>query len=436
MNFQETYDYYQSLQERKGIVPGLDTIRELLSRLGNPQEQLKIIHVAGTNGKGSVTAFLASVLKEAGYKVGRFNSPVVFSFGEQIRVDEEPVSEGRFASAFSAVRTVCEQMEKEGLPHPTVFEAETAAAFLCFLWERTDVSIVEVGMGGKEDATNVISSPLVSVLTSISMDHMGFLGNSLEEIAQVKAGIIKDYRPCVSVRQPEEAMAVIEQTCREMGSVLAVADAGKAQDVREGENGIAFRYEERLYQLSMHGSFQVENAICAIETIKMLQFAEPDLFPDISREDIRRGLSGTRWGGRLEKISSNPEVYIDGAHNIGAAKNLKKSLELLEAGSEKVSSNGGTVYVMGVLADKDYEQIAEIMFSPGDSVFCVTPQNSRGLDADTLADVLNGMKVNAVSCKSTKEAMELSRKACGENGRIVVFGSLSFLSEVKSLFLP
>ena len=256
MNYKESRLYIEHAQ-KYGSVLGLNNMEVMMERLGNPQDELQFIHVAGTNGKGSVLAYVSTVLKEAGYQVGRYVSPTLFSYLERIEINGEPVSEEIFAAQMTKVAKVVTEMVKEGLAHPTPFEIETAVAFLCFKELRCQIVALETGMGGLLDATNLITTTQIAVLTSISMDHMGFLGNTLAEIARNKAGIIKPGCHVVTTRQKPEAMTVVEGTARRFKVPVHVADKEDALVEESSCFGQKFLYGEEEYEISMAGVYQI-----------------------------------------------------------------------------------------------------------------------------------------------------------------------------------
>lgn len=408
MTYEEAMAFLEETKQY-GSVLGLDSIRRLMKELGDVQERVSAIHVAGTNGKGSTCAFLSSIYQVAGYHVGRFSTPDVFSYEEEFLYDGVSIEKEELASVFTLVKEACERMVSKGFSHPTRFEVETAAAFLWFYTKKVDLAIVEVGMGGETDATNVITSPLVSVLTAIGMDHMGFLGSGLSEIATIKAGIIKPDCPVVSTWQEKEVEAVIREKAENLRAPLHMADK-RSKDC------------PFPYTLGLEGVFQIQNAMLAVEVVTCLQnwFA-------ISAEQIHKGLEKTRWPGRFEQIGTQPLFYIDGAHNVAAAKSLRETID-----SAFVDQR--VIYIMGVLEDKDYEEIAQIMFSEGDIVYCITPKNPRALSAMELCNVLLDMDVKAYECKDVKMAVETARELADIlEGVVVAFGSLSYLKEVKEV---
>ncbi len=447
MNYAEAMAF---LEETKsyGSQLGLDNIRNLMNELDNVQDKVPLVHIGGTNGKGSVGAMLSAVLVESGYRVGRFDTPDVFSYEEEFLLNGEPIQPERLAELFGEVKSACQRLVHRGLPHPTRFEVETAAAFLWFYEEKCDLALVEVGMGGATDATNVISHPLLSVLTSISRDHMQFLGDTLAEIAGMKAGIIKPACPVVTMDQPEEVMEVLRRHCEQKQARLhSLGDKEErlSRDAFGGEKGFPLVSD---LSLGLRGSFQRENASCALTALRLLQ----EKYPRITANTITAGLQGCRWPGRFEQICQHPEVFLDGAHNIDAARKLKDTIQEEFAGRS-------VIYIMGVLADKEYEGMIDRMFVPGDLVFAVTPDNPRALPAEKLAGVLKAHGVEAFSCASATEAARAAldaAKALSEQNKsvehvaediqlpgdetdnldavIVAFGSLFYLKSMREAF--
>lgn len=427
MNWEEAYLFLESTK-KYGSRPGLDCIRSLMGKLGDVQDRVPLIHIAGTNGKGSVGAMIAATLTEAGYRVGRFATPDVFSYEEEFLLNGEPIARERLAALFEEVAVACALLTAEGKPHPTRFEVETAAAYLWFYEEQVDIAVVEAGMGGALDATNVIAHPLLSVLTSIGMDHMKFLGNSLTEIAQAKAGIIKKRCPVVTVKQPREVRAVILETCAARGAPLVTADAALAGDcICTAEETSFLWYGDIRIWLGLTGRFQIENAVCALTVLAHLNPISHGRYAGITPYIARDALAKVRWPGRFEKIGSEPDFYLDGAHNEDAVRKLKRTLEDCFAGRR-------IVYIMGVLADKNFEQMSRILFRPGDCVFTLQPDNARALSAGKLADLLRGQGVNAVACSDAYEAVSRALDAAGKADVVLAFGSLYSLKSVRDSY--
>lgn len=429
MDFTEAKAYIEEITRTKKISLGLSTMRELLGRLGDPQDGLSFIHIAGTNGKGSTLAFVASVCVAAGYRVGRYNSPSVFSYCEKIQVNGVSIPEADAARLISRVRQVSGEMEAEGLPHPTAFETETAVSFLYFKEQGCDLVALETGMGGEGDATNVVKTTVCSVIASVSMDHMQFLGNTVEEIARVKGGIIKEGRPTVLCGQSEAVVGVVRGICHRKRSPLTVSEPEKAVLLETGLSGSRFDYKGfRKVKISLAGKYQVINACTALEVVEILR----DLGYDMEENAVYEGMASVKWPGRFEKLLDRPVFLIDGAHNPEAAWRLRDSLNLY-------FTKKRIIYIMGILADKDYRRIAEITAPLAERIYTVTPENPRALSGKVLADCICG-QAGAIGFTGSVQAKENVREAvrdalsqAGEDGVIVAFGSLSYLGELSKV---
>lgn len=424
MNYRECRKYLEDMQ-RLGRVLGLDGMRELMRRLGNPQDDLCFVHAAGTNGKGSVLAYVTCALLEAGYRVGRYTSPAIFEYREIIEADGVIITEEEFAQVFTLAAEVADAMEQDGLFHPTPFEMETAAAFLFFQKKGCQIVALETGMGGDTDATNLVVNTKAAVLTSISMDHMDVLGSSLEEIARCKAGIIKPGCRVITTVQEPEAARVIEEVCARQGVSCTTADYRQAQRVHQDLYGQKFSYEGWEYVTRLSGRCQVENAVTAVKVLEVL--AEEGY--DISREHIQRGLEKTTWPGRFTLIGENPAVILDGAHNPKAARQLADSIRSCLLGKR-------LIYVMGMFQDKEYEEVISLTAPLAEEILTVeTPGNPRALPAEKLAEAAGRIHPRVRAVSSLKEAAELSLEKAGTEGAVVVFGSLSFLGEISGYYL-
>lgn len=415
MDYREAREYIYSLEGR-GMVFGLDTMRALMQALGNPQERLKFIHIAGTNGKGSVLAYLSTILKEAGYRTGLYCSPALFSYEEKIQVNGQNISKQMVAEGLTEIRNVIETLQIS----PTVFEIETALAFWFFEKEACEIVVLETGLGGDLDATNIVTTTICSVITSISFDHKKILGNTLEEIAAHKAGIIKKNTPVVMLKQSEEAELVIQKRCEELHCKLVEADGKDARILfATVRSQVIFykKYEKLLTHLL--GVFQADNIAVVIETIEVLR----SLGYLITDQQLRDGIAHTRWRGRMERISSSPLIFMDGAHNPDGAYKLKKSLEQYFAGDKYH-------LIIGVLADKDYQAMLEILLPKAKDVITITPEVKRALPAQTLKEAVKSIMplINVKAVSSLKEAWNMAVKREGEV--TVICGSLSFLGEL------
>lgn len=422
MDYQQSRAYIEDAQQY-GSVLGLENMKELLSRLGNPQDDSRYIHIAGTNGKGSVIAYLYTVLSETGYRVGRYISPAIYSYRERMEVAGEKVSREKFAGYITTISHVIHEMTKDGLPHPTPFEIETAAAFLYFQDEHCDLVLLEVGMGGNLDATNIIKSPVLAVLVSVSMDHQGFLGNTLGEIAEKKAGIIKHGCQAVTVTQKPEAAEVIRKKCAEEKVPLHIVDAGKARVLAADCFGQTFEYEGEKYEISLAGAYQTENAILALKALELLE--EQGYHTDIFTR--KAGLKDTCWGGRFTAIQRKPLFIVDGAHNPGAAEMLADSIERY--------FKGRTIYyIMGVFKDKDYRRVIELTHSYASKILTIeTPDNPRALPAAELAEAVKEYHTDVEPMESIEAAVSRALELAGSGDVVLAFGSLSFIGELTGI---
>lgn len=419
MTYDEAVEFADSTK-KYGSILGLESIRNLMQELGNVQEQLHIIHVAGTNGKGSVCAFLSAALTEAGYRVGRYNSPAVFERREVFRIGETMISKEEYAAVFERVQTACEALKKRGCPHPTVFEVETAAAFLWFYEKKCDLVLLETGMGGETDATNLITHPVCSVLTSIGMDHMQYLGNTIEEIAKVKAGIIKKGCPVVALKQGDSVCEVIKNKAEECGSRCVLVEVPQYMQ----EAPIWGTTLQDVHYGSVHtalgGIWQRENLSLALAVLKLL---EESGYP-ITKEAVQSGIAKTIWHGRYEVLQTEPLFIIDGAHNPIAAKRLKETIE-------KDFTNREIIYIIGVLADKEHEKMLRLLLPGAKAVFTVTPDNPRALDGESLAKEARKYADTVWYVPDLGKAVKMAKETAKESDVILAVGSLSYLKEVK-----
>ena len=419
MTYDEAVEFADSTK-KYGSILGLESIRNLMQELGNVQEQLHIIHVAGTNGKGSVCAFLSAALTEAGYRVGRYNSPAVFERREVFRIGETMISKEEYAAVFERVQTACEALKKRGCPHPTVFEVETAAAFLWFYEKKCDLVLLETGMGGETDATNLITHPVCSVLTSIGMDHMQYLGNTIEEIAKVKAGIIKKGCPVVALKQGDSVCEVIKNKAEECGSRCVLVEVPQYMQ----EAPIWGTTLQDVHYGSVHtalgGIWQRENLSLALAVLKLL---EESGYP-ITKEAVQSGIAKTIWHGRYEVLQTEPLFIIDGAHNPIAAKRLKETIE-------KDFTNREIIYIIGVLADKEHEKMLRLLLPGAKAVFTVTPDSPRALGGEILAKEAQKYADNIWHVPDIGKAVKMAKETAKESDVILAVGSLSYLKEVK-----
>ena len=449
MTYEEARVYLDEVS-KYGSVLGLDTIRELLHELDNPQDELKFIHIAGTNGKGSVLAYISTILSESGFRVGRYVSPTVVGYLEKIQVNGSWIPEKVFTELVEEVQKAIVRMETNGKASPTVFEVETAIAFLYFRKEHCDYVVLETGLGGTLDATNIITTTEVAVFTTISRDHMGFLGDTLEEIAQNKAGIIKPNCMVVSAAQESAVRHVLEQMARKNHANIRFAEPEKIQIAEESYHGQIFSYKQFTnIHIQLAGKYQLRNAATACEVLlalqeKMNENKEATFWKNrYSIENIRDGFAKTEWKGRFTCIHEKPVFIVDGAHNEDAAKLLRNTLETY-------FPNKRFIYIMGVFKDKEYKRIVETMLPLAKQVYTISlPNAERTLDAETLKQVIEkhwstlAFKEDAMKttdCPQTVESMNSIEQAvcqamqqAEEEDVIVAFGSLSYLGDVMRL---
>ena len=421
MNYEEARVYLDNVA-KYGSVLGLDAMRELLRRLGNPEKGRKIVHIAGTNGKGSVLAFLSTVLTESGYRVGRYISPTLFSYRERIQVDGEYIEKEPLARLVTRIREASEAMDRDGLRTPTAFEIETALGLLYFAEKKCDIVVLETGMGGRDDATNAIAEVMMEIFASISLDHLGVLGNDLTEIAEGKADIIRKNSLVISAFQKEEAAEVLKRTAAERNAKLITVDPGQISDVKYGYEEQSFSYgAEKNIRIHLAGAYQIENAALAWEAVQGLR----SLGFRISDEAFRRGMEKTVWRGRFTCIHREPLVIMDGAHNEDAAKKLAASIETYFPG-RKIS------YIMGVFKDKEYEKVIRITAPYAAKVTAVeTPGNPRALPKEELKKVWETFGVPVTTADTIAEAVKENITSAEKEEIILVFGSLSFLGEAE-----
>ena len=411
----------------KGIVPGLKAMEDLLDVLSHPEDSLSVIHIAGTNGKGSVCAFLSRILMEAGFRVGRYVSPTISCYEEHFQINESFIGKDRLSHYYDQVEEAISVLEEGGRATPTLFEAETAIALMYFKDEKVDYAIIETGMGGLMDATNVIQHPVLTIITSISYDHMAYLGDTLAEIAGQKAGIIKPHVPVILSENPQEAAAVVEEKARECDSPLIRVSPGDYEILFEDYDGSSFVWKDQEYRISLPGSHQISNAVTALSAASLLlSTIPPAAFPQgLDMDEILKiGLYLTRWPGRLEITGRNPLIYRDGAHNADGALRLSEFLQ-------KHFTNRRIIYIIGVLKDKEYEKMLASMMPLADRAYCFCPNNERGLDADILADCVRSFGKEAVVCADVNEALDAALKYADRQDVLVVWGSLSFMEDMR-----
>lgn len=419
MDFLEAQNYLEKVRSQKGIVLGLDTMRHLMAKLNNPQDKVKFIQVAGTNGKGSTAAYLTSILSEAGIKVGRYTSPAVFSSKEQYFACGSCISESEYAKGVTAVAEAAASLDGET---PTAFEQETALAFWYFAQKGCELAILEAGLGGDMDATNIVTTTVCSIITSISMDHCRILGNKISEIAAHKAGIIKPGAPVICIEQKEDAMEPIRAAAKAADTPLYEVHRDEVRQIfsDKRESIVFFREFENLH-LKMLGSCQPENAALAVQAASVLSRSYP-----IEKKHIYDGIEKTRWGGRFELHSGSPDIILDGAHNPDGIRRLRESVNQM-FGAVPIC------YVCGVLADKDYEKEIEILFGRASNVFTVTPPSPRAMKSTDLKAAIKKRfsQLKVISFDSEDGIEKAMEAAVSQNNPVVVCGTLTILARVK-----
>lgn len=414
---------------RFGMVLGLDRMEELLRRLGNPQDDLKVIHVAGTNGKGSVSKYLEEGLSACGYKMGLYTSPYIETFNERIRYDGADISDEDLEYYGQKVVSAAEAMVADGLDSPTEFEVVTAIAFLYFAGRQADITILEVGLGGIGDSTNVVKSPLASVITSISYDHMAQLGSSLAEIAVNKAGIIKTGCPVIANVPQRDAAKIIARKAYAMGSRLYDISGIRAavSDETPFSQKVSMELYEKSYsdvEISMVGRHQAENLKTALATLEILRKSGA---VKLDREALYEGLKRARQPGRFEVISEDPLVIIDGAHNEAGAQALQETMAQHFAGKK-------ILLVAGILADKEIDSIVKFLTKITDHIIVTEPDNPRKLAAEKLAEHVAEFGVAAEAVSDVEAAVHRAKELADGYDVILFAGSLYLIGDVRRLW--
>jgi len=429
--------------KKYGSQLGLETMTELLSRMNNPEKKLKFIHVAGTNGKGSTSAYIASIMQNAGYRTGLFTSPYFSHFREMMRVNGQVINDEMISEITPMIESASKDMVNATLPHPTEFEVFTAMAFEYFYQMNCEIVVLEVGLGGRLDATNVIPAPLLAVITPLALDHMAFLGDTLTKIAIEKAGIIK--KGCQLVLHPQalESRTVIEQKCADLGVSLIEAPITAVHDIKASDDNQSFVLKGETYEIESIAPYQIDNAVVAITAVKALDTATNNGF-HITEISIKKGLKEMHWAGRMEIVQKRPLTIIDGAHNVQGIEALIDTLETRFPDYKIVG-------VIGVLMDKDVTGMLSPILPKLNEVIVTTPESPRALPAKALAQKLiaeygisclgvfdqiegavafvNSIDFRAKSTIENKNLCENEKKAL-----ILYFGSLYMIGKVRALY--
>ena len=429
MNYEQALEFIENYAPKE-MTLGLEAMTNLLEGLSHPETSLRIVHIAGTNGKGSVGAYLAYILSEAGYKIGRYVSPTILDYRERIQTlaqgEVKYITKESTAEKVTCIQGVMEKLKQQGKKLPTPFEIETAMAFLEFAEKKCDVVLLETGLGGRLDATNAIQNKELALFTSISMDHMGILGNSIEEITKEKAGIIKEETDVVCYDYGTECTGkkiyeVLEKACQKKHANLFRADLSKLQIEQFSWQGTDFLYKGESYHVNLLGENQPYNAVTAIEAAKVLAGKKFR----IRETQIKNGLLRTKWPGRFDIVGKNPLLLVDGAHNEDAAYSLKHSLDVYFPGKK-------LVFIIGIFADKEYEKIVSITAPKAKKIITIASENSRALPSKELMETARKYCDDVEDKKNIKEALSYVQTMKEET--VIAFGSLSFLGEVYDVY--
>lgn len=421
MTYEEALEYIHSVTWR-GSRPGLERITELCEMMGNPQDNLKFIHIAGTNGKGSVSRMISSILEKSGYKVGLFTSPYIERFNERIMLNGEDIPDCDLASATEYVRRFANKMADP----PTEFELITAIALVYYNRVGCDYVVFECGLGGKLDSTNVVKTTVLSIITGIALDHTELLGDTTAKIAGEKAGIIKPGVPVIFGEGDREAEAVIVNCANELGSEYIRTDFSKITDVTSDLESTTFTFGEKRVKINLHGLYQTRNTATVLTAVEALRKSGVNI-PDSA---VDAGLGTARWSARFEIISRDPLVIYDGAHNpqgiAGAVENVTHYLS-------PMTNDGKVAILMGVMADKDHLNMIKMLSAVADRVFTVTPSNARSLDSTGVECEFESFGVVAASFSKLEDGVRAGIDYAKESGRpMICLGSLYMYADVKS----
>lgn len=407
---------YINRTEWFGSRPGLERITELLEKLGNPQNGMKFVHIAGTNGKGSCAAMTASVLKAAGYKTGLFTSPYLYRFNERMQINGKQIDDDVLAADVSLVKIAADAMAD----HPTEFELMTAAAMVWFKEQNCDIVVLEVGLGGRLDATNVIEAPEACVIMNIGLDHTAVLGNTVEQIAEEKAGIIKPGADCVLYQQSQSVTEIVRERCDEVGARLHVADFSELHSEFDSLFGQSFTYRGEVYALPLLGANQLCNAAVVLELVEVLRRRGWAL----DQSDVEHGLYAVSWPGRFELVNDEPCFIVDGGHNPQCAQTVADNLARYFPGRR-------ITLLVGVLADKDYPAMLAALDGQAAAYIAATPLSPRALPAAELGDYLKRFGKPVTVCADPAQAAELALAHAAPEDVICAVGSLYMAGAIR-----
>ena len=418
MDYKEALAYLNAV-EFFGSKPGLERMAAMLDALGNPQDGMKFVHVAGTNGKGSCAAMTASVLKAAGYKTGLYTSPYLYRFNERMQVGGKEIEDDVLAELVTRIKPIAEAMED----HPTVFELMTVTALLWYKEAGCDIVVLEVGLGGRFDATNVIPAPECAVIMNIGLDHTEILGDTLEQIAFEKAGILKPGTEAVLFQQTQSVTEVVQKRCDELGIALHIPDFDAIRTEFDSLYGQTFTYKGESYGLPLLGAHQLKNAATVLEVVEVLRSRGWKL----EQSDVEHGLYAVHWPGRFELLSEEPLFVVDGGHNPQCALTVRDNLL-------RYFPDKRRILLLGVLRDKDYPALTEILNEAADEYICITPDSHRALPAGELADFLNRYNKPVAVCDSIRDGVSLALDRSDEGSVVCAVGSLYSVGEIRACF--
>lgn len=429
MRDKSTLEYLERLRTL-GSNYGLERTERLLELIGNPHKKIKLIHIAGTNGKGSTSAILGKILIEHGYKIGFFNSPHLEEIEETIRINDENIKEEDFVSLIKEIKPFVSQVVEEGFNHPTEFEVLTCIMFLYLYRKEVDFGIIEVGLGGRLDSTNVLT-PILSIITSISLDHTNILGNTIEEITKEKAGIIKNNIPIITCMQKDEAMKVLTEESIKKGSDLIIVNPNNYKflsiDNEEIVNQkvlVKLKDKEEILNFSLLGSHQIINLSLALEALKELERLN---YIEIDTNKIKTATKKVKWKGRLEILNKSPYIVIDGAHNVDGIKYLKDNLK----GYFKYKD---LYLILGILADKEVEKMLEIIVPLAKEVYTVTSNSIRATSFEELRVLSEKYNKNSLGFDDYKEAVNYAIDKADNGDLILACGSLYMIGKIRRIF--
>ena len=417
MNVNEAIEYIHSVFW-KGSIPGLERTQELLAKMGNPEKDLKFIHIAGTNGKGSTASMSASILRQAGYNVGLYTSPYIFRFNERMQVNGECISDEEVIALVEKLKPLAQSMESE----PSEFEFVTCMAFAYFKRHKCDIVCLEVGLGGEFDSTNVIAPPVAAVMTNIGLDHVELLGDTLEQIAETKSKIIKPGCQTVIYREPASVEAVFEARCKAVGAELTKADFDSLRLCNASLEGQIFDWGGmKALHLPLLGQHQLKNAAVVLTLMKVLQKQGWD----ITEENIREGLSSVFWPGRFELVAKAPLFIVDGGHN-------PQCIEALVANVRDYLDGRHLTILTGVLGDKDYHAMYKDMAPFASEFVTITPDNPRAMSAEDLKTYLEQFGKPVTACKNAAEGVAKAKALAGMDGVVLAYGSLYMVGDIET----